>query len=173
MNKFNHLSMSGIVVPTKVRCRNYVDSCGEFSLEFDFEEFEMLLRGMRRVARIYFAAAKPDDGVTLYFPTKSILMRCGRPARIRTMDGFEWALAEIRRRGPAFVYLLTTHPQRGTLGEAVDTETFQLKTDCGEAVENLAVADASLFSAGCEINPQLTLKALATFAARPVIGRAE
>jgi len=170
MRKFNHLSMSGIVVPTKVRGSNYVDSCGDFHLEFDCEEFEMLLRGMRRIARIYFAAAKPDDGVTLHLPTKAILMRFGRPACIRTMDDFEWALAQIRRRGPAFVNLLTTHPQGGaSLGDVVDTETFQMKTDSGERINNLTIADSSIFPAGCEINPQLTLKALATLAARRML----
>jgi choline dehydrogenase-like flavoprotein len=173
MQKFNHLSMSGIVVPTDVRCGNYVDSCGDFHLEFDQEEFEILLRGMRRVARIYFAAAKPDDGVTLHLPTKSILMRRGRPVRIRCMEDFEWALNQIRRRGPAFVNLLTTHPQGGNvLGDVVDPMTYQLMTGGGERVENLTVADASIFPAGCEINPQLTLKALATLASQHVIDRA-
>ncbi len=173
MRKFNHLSMSGIVVPTKVRCSNYVDSCGEFHLEFDCDEFEMLLRGMRRIARIYFAAAKPGDGVKLYLPTKSILMRCGRPAVIRSMEDFEWALQQIRRRGPAFVNLLTTHPQGGaSLGDVVDRETFQVQAS-GQTIENLSVSDASLFPAGCQINPQLALKALATLSAQQVIHRAE
>ena len=173
MRKFNHLSMSGIVVPTKVRCGNYVDACGEFHLEFDRDEFEMLLRGMRRIARIYFAAAKPDDGVTLHLPTKSILMRNGNPARIRCMEDFEWALCQIRKRGPAFVNLLTTHPQGGSaLGDVVDRTTFQVLTDSGEAIENLIVSDASLFPAGCEINPQLTVKALATLAAQQIVNRA-
>ena len=173
MHKFNHLSMSGIVVPTEVRSSNYVDGCGKFNLEFDCREFEMLLRGMRRIARIYFAAAKPDDGVTLYLPTKSILMRGNRPAVIRCMADFEWALCEIRKRGPAFVNLLTTHPQGGaSLGDTVDPETFTLKTDCGERIDNLTVSDATLFPAGCEINPQLTVKVLATLAAQKVIDRA-
>ncbi|MCG8652682.1 MAG: GMC family oxidoreductase, partial [Pirellulales bacterium] len=172
MRKFNHLSMSGIVVPTKVRRSNYVDSCGKFHLEFDCEEFEMLLRGMRRIARIYFAAAKPGDGVRIFLPTKSILMRRGRPAVIRSMEDFEWALAQIRRRGPAFVNLLTTHPQGGAaLGDVVDQETFRLMTGRGEQIENLTVSDASLCPAGCEINPQLTVKALATLAAQKIIDR--
>lgn len=172
MRKFNHLSMSGIVVPTKVRCSNYVDSCGEFHLEFDCDEFEMLLRGMRRIARIYFAAVKPDDGVTLHLPTKSILMRNGNPVRIRCMEDFEWALSQIRKRGPAFVNLLTTHPQGGSaLGDVVDRKTFQVMTDSGEAIKNLTISDASLFPAGCEINPQLTVKALATLAAQQIIDR--
>ncbi|MGB7346632.1 MAG: GMC family oxidoreductase N-terminal domain-containing protein [Pirellulaceae bacterium] len=169
MRKFNHLSMSGIVVPTEVRCGNYVDSCGKFHLELDCNEFEMILRGMRRIARIYFAAAKPDDGVTLHLPTKSLLMRGGCPLRIRTMADFEWALCVIRKRGPEFINLLSTHPQGGaSLGDVVDPATFQVKTDCGETIENLTVSDAALFPAGCEINPQLTVKALSTLAAHQV-----
>ena len=88
------------------------------------------------------------------------------------MEDFEWALTQIRRRGPAFVNLLTTHPQGGaSLGDVVDTHSFRLKTDSGEQIENLTVADASIFPAGCEINPQLTLKALSTLAAQKIIDR--
>ncbi|KAA5543189.1 NAD(P)-binding protein [Roseiconus nitratireducens] len=174
MRKFNHLSMSGIVVPTQVRCQNYVDACGEFHIELDCSEFELLLAGIRRIGRIYFAAAKPGDGVTLHLPTKAMLLRGGRQAMIRDMNDLEWAIGEIRRRGPAFVNLLTTHGQGGaSLGEVVDQETFQVKTDCGQRVSNLTVADASVFPAGCEINPQLTLKAMATLAAEQVIRRTE
>ncbi|MFK8112708.1 MAG: GMC family oxidoreductase N-terminal domain-containing protein [Rubripirellula sp.] len=172
MRKFNHLSMSGIVVPTQVRPSNYVDTCGKFHLEFDCDEFELLLRGMKRIARIYFAAATPEDGVTLHLPTKAILMRHGRPVRIRNMDDFDWALCQIRKRGPAFVNLLTTHAQGGSsLGDVTDPTTFQLMTECGERVENLTVSDASVFPAGCEINPQLTVKAMATLAAHQVLER--
>ena len=172
MHKFNHLSMSGIVVPTKVRPCNYVDACGKVELELDCDEFDMLLRGMRRVARIYFAAAKPDDQVRLHLPTKAVLLRGGRPAVIRCMDDFEWALREIRRRGPAFINLLTTHTQGGaSLGDVVNAETFQMQTDCGEVIQNLTVADATVFPAGCEINPQLTIKALASLAADQISQR--
>jgi choline dehydrogenase-like flavoprotein len=46
-----------------------------------------------------------------------------------------------------------------------------VKTGCGEAIENLTVSDATLFPAGCEINPQLTVKALSTLAAAQVSRR--
>lgn len=172
MRKFNHLSMSGIVVPTQVRSCNYIDHCGNIKITLDCDEFEMLLLGVQRIARIYFAATKPDDGVTLHLPTKALLLRGGRPLRIRDMEDLQWAIGEIRRRGPAFINLLTTHGQGGaSIGDVVDPRTFLVKTDCGNHVENLTVADASLFPAGCEINPQLTLKALATIAAEQVIER--
>lgn len=172
MKKFNHLSMAGIVVPTHVRCSNYVDACGKVHIELNRDEFELLLRGMRRIARIYFAAAKPDDGVTLHLPTKALLLRCGRPLQIRSMKDFEWALAQIRRRGPAFINLLTTHAQGGVgLGDVLDTRTFRVKTESQEVIENLTVCDSSIFPAGCEINPQLTLKALATLASAQIMAR--
>ncbi len=172
MRNFNHLSMAGIVVPTAVRPGNYVDPCGKIHIELDCEEFELLLSGMRRIARIYFAAAKPDDPVTLHLPTKAVLMRGGRPLTIKSMDDFEWALCQIRRRGPAFINLLTTHSQGGNgLGEVVDTMTFRAKTDSDQIIENLTVSDSSIFPACCEINPQLTVKALATIAAEQILLR--
>ena len=97
MKKFNHLSMAGIIVPTQVRSSNYTGIDGKLKLELDAEEFEMLLQGMRRVAEIFLAAQKPDDGVSLYLPTKSVLLRNNRPCRVRTMNDFEWAMNEIRQ----------------------------------------------------------------------------
>ena len=172
MKKFNHLSMAGIVVPTKVRCSNFADLNGKVHLQLDDKEFDLLLQGMRRIAEIFLAAQRPDDAVSLYLPTKSVLRRDDRPFRVRTMDDFQWAMNEIRKRGPAFVNLLSTHPQGGvSLGDVVDPHTFQVKTDCDERVQNLTVADATLFPAGCEINPQLTVKALATLASNQIIDR--
>ena len=172
MQKFNHLSMAGIVVPTQVRPSNYVDRCGNVEIQLDCNEFEMLLLGMRRIARIYFAATKPDDGVTLHMPTKAVILRGGRPLRIRNMADFEYALCVIRKRGAPFLNLLTTHSQGGvSLGEVLDPESFRVKTDCDELIQNLTVADSSVFPAGCEINPQLTLKALSTVASHRLIQR--
>ncbi len=172
MKKFNHLSMAGIVVPTQVRQSNYVDIDGNIELKMDDTEFDMLLQGMRRIAEIYFAAQRPGDGVTLYLPTKALLLRNGVPLKIRTKCDFEWAMSEIRKRGPAFVNLLSTHPQGGAcLGDVVDPNSFQVKTDCGEVVENLTVADATLIPAGCEINPQLTVKALSMLASDQILNR--
>ena len=172
MKKFNHLSMAGIVTPTQVRCSNFVDANGKIQLSLDDKEFELLLQGIRRVGEIYLAAQQPDDAVTLYLPTKSLLMRNGQPFKARTLCDLDWALNEIRQRGPAYINLLSTHPQGGaSLGEVVDQNSFQVKTDSGEFVENLAVADATLFPAGCEINPQLTTKALAAMASEQILSR--
>ena len=164
--------MAGIVVPTQIRPSNYADIEGNIELSIDNAEFDLLLQGMRRIAEIYFAARRPGDGVTLFLPTKALLLRNGVPLKVRTMHDFEWAMNEIRKRGPAFVNLLSTHPQGGAcLEEVVDPHSFQVKTDGGEVVENLTVADATLFPAGVEINPQLTVKALATLASEQILNR--
>lgn len=174
MRKYNHLSISGLFVPTKVRPENCVRPDESIHLELDAEEFELLLRGMERIGRIYLAAATPDNGVTLYLPTKALLLdRCCRPLAIRTYGQLRWALAEIRQRGPAFVNLLTSHPQGGNpLGGVVDPWSFRVNLCDGRQVQNLYVADASIFPAGCEMNPQLTVKALAHFAADRLLSAA-
>ncbi|MBW3599912.1 MAG: GMC family oxidoreductase, partial [Planctomycetes bacterium] len=172
MRKYNHLSISGLFVPTKVRPKNRIRHDGSVDLELDAEEFELLLRGIERIGRIYLAAATPENGVTLHLATKAMLLdACGRPVRIRTYGQLRWAIAEIRKRGPAFVNLLTSHPQGGNcLGSVVDPATFRLNLCDGRQVENLRIVDGSIFPAGCEINPQLTIKALAHFAADRILG---
>ena len=50
------------------------------------------------------------------------------------------------------------------MGAVVDTQTFKV-----EGIDNLHVVDASIFPRGCEINPQLTLKALAKIAAARLV----
>jgi hypothetical protein len=167
MNRYNHISTAGMVVPTKVRPQNRVKVDGKVTLELDREEFELLVAGMRRIARIFLAAATLDNGVTIYLPTKGLLLdeHC-RPRTIRNEADLEVALEEIRRRGPSFISMLTTHLQGGnSLGHVTSRDTFRVMTQPHGQIENLYVADASIFPAGCETNPQLTVKALANYAA--------
>lgn len=172
MNKYNQISMAGMVVPTKVRAENCIRADGETDLNLDAEEFDLLLAGMRRIARIFLAAAAADNGVAIHLPTKGLLLdSCGRPRVIRSEADLEAALAEIRRRGPAFVNLICTHLQGGnSLGLVTSRDTFRVVTQGDGEIENLYVADSSIFPAGCEINPQLTVKTLAMYAADAMLG---
>lgn len=174
MRKYNHISIAGLFVPTAVRPENRILPDGSVRLELDRAEFELMLRGIERIGRIYLAAATPENGVSLYLPTKAVLLdRCGRPATIRTYGQLRWALAEVRKRGPEFLNLLTAHPQGGNaLGGVVHQETFCVQLCDGRQIDNLCVADASIFPFGCGINPQLTIKALAHFAADRLLARA-
>jgi choline dehydrogenase-like flavoprotein len=172
MRKYNHIASAGMVVPTAVRPENRISESGSILLELNQDEFELLLRGMLRIGHIFLAATKPDDGVTLYLPTKSVMLDdCGRPLEIRNEAQLRAAIEVIRGRGPAYLNLVTSHPQGGNcLGKVVDPTTFRLNLSDGRQVQNLYLADASVFPAGCEVNPQLTLTALASFAADAMIG---
>ena len=174
MGCYNHLSTAGMFVPTKVRSENRVPSDGKIKFSLDEAERELLIRGMERIGEIYLAAATPDNPVELFLPTKGVLLDdCGRPFRIRNREQLTWAINEVRRRGPAYVNLLSSHPQGGNpLGSVVDQSSFRAMDDCGRTVDNLYVADASILPAGCEVNPQLTVKALASFAADQMLAAA-
>ncbi len=171
---YNHLSIAGMFVPTKVRPENRISPSGKIAFSLDEKEHELLVRGMERIGEIYLAAATPDNPVELFLPTKGMLLdECGRPFRIRNREQLAWALNQVRCRGPEFVNLLSSHPQGGNpLGSVVDPSSFRALDDCGKTVDNLYVADASIFPAGCEINPQLTVKALASFAADQILAAA-
>lgn len=173
MQRYNHISICGMVVPTKVRPENHIDPSGKVRLTIDRDEFELLLAGIRKIGRIFLAAATSDNGVTLQLPTKAILTDSqGDRVAIRTLECLDWALQQIRRRGPEFLNLATAHPQGGNpLGSVVDPASFRVQTSDRGPIENLYVADASLFPAGCEVNPQLTIKTLATFAADVILSK--
>ncbi|MEX0586447.1 MAG: GMC oxidoreductase, partial [Pirellulales bacterium] len=171
MRKFNHMASAGMVVPTGVRPENRVEEDGTLSLELNDREFELLLRGMLRIGQIFLAATTSENGLTLHLPTKAVLLDdCGQPMVIRTEQQLRHAIEMIRCRGAAFVNLLTSHPQGGNaLGKVVNAETFRVQLADGSQVQNLYMADASIFPAGCEVNPQLTVTALASFAASSML----
>lgn len=167
------ISMAGMVVPTRVRPQNRIAPDGSIHLEVDQEEFELLLKGIEKIGRIFLAAATPDNGVTLHLPTRAVLLDgCGRPVAIRSFEALAWAIQQIRCRGPAFLLLATAHPQGGNaLGSVVDPATFRVQLADRRPIENLYAVDASIFPAGCGVNPQLTVHALASFAAEEMLAQ--
>jgi hypothetical protein len=172
MRHYNHMASAGMVVPTGVRPENCIKADGSLALELNQSEFELLLRGILRIGQIFLAATTPDNGAELHLPTKAVLLdENGHPLKIRTEAQLRAAIETIRCRGPAFVNLLTSHPQGGNaLGKVVDPSTFRVMLADGNQVQNLYVADASLFPAGCEVNPQLTVTGLASYAADSMLG---
>jgi len=165
--KYNNLAIAGMVVPTEVRAENRIDEEGKPRLEINDAEFELVLRGIERIGRIFLATATPDNGVTIRISTKALLLDArGCPLEVRSEAALQTAIGEIRCRGPEFLQLATAHPQGGNpLGIVVDPRTFRLQLADQRQVENLRVVDASVFPAGAEVNPQLALHAVAMYAA--------
>ena len=88
------------------------------------------------------------------------------PVRIRDATALERAISVIRCRGPEYLNLATTHLQGGnSLGSVVCRETFRVQDAAGNRSDNLYLADASILPSGCDVNPQLAIKAMATYAA--------
>lgn len=165
MKCYNRLSIAGMFVPTKVRPENRVQM-EDLYLSLDEQEFELICRGIERIANIYLAAQGYGQ-VEIFLPTKGVLLDpCGDPVKILDHATLSWAMEQVRCRGPEFVSLLSSHPQGGNaLGKVVDRYSYNAMDDCQRQIVNLKVADASVFPAGCAINPQLTVKTIASFAA--------
>jgi hypothetical protein len=135
-------------------------------LSLNPQEFELICRGIERIAKIYLAVQGYGQ-VEIFLPTKGMLLdHCGAGVKIVDHQSLNWAMEQIRRRGPAFISLLSSHPQGGNaLAAVVDKTSFNAMDQCGRQVTNLKVADASVFPHGCQINPQLTVKTIASLAA--------
>ncbi|MEM7477815.1 MAG: GMC oxidoreductase [Planctomycetota bacterium] len=168
MNKFRHLITCGIVIPTKVRKKNKISANGRAVLDLSETEFELYMKGLKLVAEIFFAAAEAEgDTVELIFPTKGAILdeKTGKPLKVTDPKTLKYAVQYIEKRGVPFLNIICTHPQGGNpLGKVVDNSSFKVMN-----TENLFIADASVFPGPCKINPQLTLKALAHYAADQVI----
>jgi choline dehydrogenase-like flavoprotein len=165
MKCFNRLSIAGMFVPTQVRPENRVEP-EKIYLSLNPQEFELICRGIERIAKIYLAVQGYGQ-VEIFLPTKGMLLdHCGAGVKIVDHQSLNWAMEQIRRRGPAFISLLSSHPQGGNaLAAVVDKTSFNAMDQCGRQVTNLKVADASVFPHGCQINPQLTVKTIASLAA--------
>ena len=95
----------------------------------------------------------------------------GGPAPIRKAQQEADAARFVPVTGAAQLNLGTSHPQGGNRigrhpGSSVVDPTFRV-----HGVENLFVTDASVFPAGCGVNPQLTVMALASLAADEIVRR--
>lgn len=131
----------------------------EINYELADADRTVFIRGAREMARIYFAA-----GATTVWP----LMNPG----IEAATSLEAALAQLPDDLPAQrLNPYGSHPQ-GTCRISADPKNGVCKPS-GETheVQNLFVADGSLFPSALGVNPQITILALATGIARDVARR--
>src|SRR5690606_6264330 len=104
MRAYNHLSICGALVSTRERPENIITKEGKPLLNLNQEEFEQALRGILQIGRIYLSAASSGDGVSLFLPTKNVLLdENGEILRIRSEKTLAKAIGKIRSEGPAFL----------------------------------------------------------------------
>jgi choline dehydrogenase-like flavoprotein len=158
MRQYRQLASAGVVVPSKPSGR--LSFLTDIVLGLDGDELERLKRGVAELARLFLAS----DVVDTVIPSTSEPL----PIRKGQQDA-DVARFRAQVTAPAHLNLGTAHPQGGNRigkhsGSSVVDRSFKV-----HGVTNLFVTDASVFPAGCGVNPQLTAMALASLAADEIL----
>jgi choline dehydrogenase-like flavoprotein len=159
MRSYPRLTAAGVVVASKPSGRLGVLT--DLVLGLDDDELQRMKRGVTELAAIFLAA-----GADTVIPSTADPLPIRREQQQADTARFMDSVTST-----AQLNLGTSHPQGGNRigrhsGSSSVDPTFRV-----HGVDNLFVTDASLFPAGCGVNPQLTVMALASLAADE-IGRA-
>jgi choline dehydrogenase-like flavoprotein len=158
MRSYGQLASAGVVVPTKPSGR--LGLVTDIVLGLDHDELERMKRGVVELAALYLATNEVDQ----------VIPSTADPLPIRR-DHKDEDIARFKNQvtTPAQLNLGTAHPQGGnrigkSSGSSVVDASFRV-----HGIPNLFVTDASVFPAGCGVNPQLTVMALASLAADEIL----
>ncbi len=159
MREYDRLASCGVVVPSDDI--GTVDALGVLTMNLTDRQFDLLVKGIADIARIFFAAGARE--VMPAYRTRSPV--------VLEKDDVGQAESILRKElgGPDGLGLATSHPQGGNALREGRTHGVVSKDFTVYGVENLFVADASVFPAGCGVNPQLTVMGLAHLAADRVL----
>jgi choline dehydrogenase-like flavoprotein len=155
MQRSNHLVAYGLVVGTSATGRAYVSPVtGDSGLRFTppSADMERVGRGLEALATVLFDAGARR--VMLNTWDHGTITGPGDISRIRALTA-----------DPEFITLASSHPQGGNAinhdpRRGVVDEHFRV-----HGYDNLYVCDASVFPGSVQVNPQMTVMALARYAA--------
>ena len=159
LHSYGSMAAAGVVVPSKPSGR--LGLLTDLVLGLDADEVERMKRGVGELAALFIAAG-----------AETVVPGTVDPLPIRrTQQQADTARFLAQVRGAAQLNLGTSHPQGGNrigrrAGSSVVDPGFRV-----HGVDNLFVTDASVFPAGCGVNPQLTVMALASLAADEIVHR--
>lgn len=158
MAEYRRLAACGVVVPSDRR-GEINRLTGTLALSLSDDELSRMVKGIISVAQIFIKA-----GAELVIPSTA------RPLYFRPQS-FDDDSRLLRQsiRGGADLNLATAHPQGGNAIGRHETTSVVNERFALYDFKNLFVADASLFPAGCGVNPQLTAMALSHLAADNVL----
>jgi choline dehydrogenase-like flavoprotein len=159
LRDYPRLAACGVVVPTGPH--GSLGITWDPVLTLNAAELERMRRGVLEAATLYFNAGADEILPATQGPLS--IRRATRPQDEKTF------LSRVRKTSD--LMLSTAHPQGGNAigrreGKSVVGPEFR-----PHGIDRLTVADASLFPAGCGVNPQMTAMALAHLAAERVIGK--
>lgn len=152
MRGYDRMAVCGVVVPTVNE--GAAEPLDTIKLSLTSGEFGRMVQGIEQIAELFFEA-----GASEVIPATRHAVSIRRASATSDVNDLRRAL-----RGPADLALATPHPQGGNAmrrgADGVVDESFRVR-----GLANVSVADASLFPAGCDVNPQNTVMALAHLAA--------
>lgn len=161
LREYPRLAACGVVVPTGPH--GSLGITWDPVLSLNEAELEHMRQGVLAAATLYFNA-----GADEVLPATQAPLSIRRAQRPQDEQVFRNTV-----RKSSDVMLSTAHPQGGNAigkraGKSVVGPDFR-----PHDIERLYVADASLFPAGCGVNPQMTVMALAHLAAERVIAASD
>jgi choline dehydrogenase-like flavoprotein len=157
LRDYPRLAACGVVVPTGPH--GSLGITWDPVLSLNEAELERMRRGVAAAATLYFNA-----GADEILPATQAPLSIRKAQRPQDEQAF---LNRVRRSSD--LMLSTAHPQGGNaIGKREGTSVVGPEFR-PHGIERLYVADASLFPAGCGVNPQMTVMALAHLAAERVM----
>jgi choline dehydrogenase-like flavoprotein len=154
MGRFRHLTASGVLVGTRGTARLRSALTGGVDIDYTpaREDLETLVEALKLLGRIYLAA-----GARRVMPSTFQLHEFTSPDQLDRLDEYVGK--------SSYLSIGTGHPQGGN---ALSGDSRRGVVDPSFRVhgfENLFVCDASVFPTATTVNPQLTVMALADYAA--------
>jgi choline dehydrogenase-like flavoprotein len=154
MNRFRHLTAAGVLVGTTQTARLRSALTGGVDIDYTpgRADVDTLIDALKLLARIYLAA-----GARRVMPSTFRFHAFTDESQLDQLDHY--------RQNSSYLSIGTGHPQGGNAlssddGQGVVDPSFRV-----HGFENLFVCDASVFPSATTVNPQLTVMALADYAA--------
>ncbi len=157
MTRYRYLATAAPVVGSAANGALKRGLLGGYEVDYAMsdDDFGRLKQGMRLLSRVYLRAR-----ARAVFPSTFDTRAIG------SEDDIERILAEIRR--PEDVALTSAHPQGGN-PMSDNTRLGAVGSDFRvHGFDNLFVCDASVFPTSVKVNPQLTILAMAEYAAETI-----
>jgi choline dehydrogenase-like flavoprotein len=155
MSRFRHLTAAGVLVGTTHMARLRPALTGGVDIDYTPSERDVktLVEALKLLSRIYLAA-----GAKRVMPSTFRFHAFTDESQLDQLDDY------VKNSG--YLSIGTGHPQGGNAvssdpGKGVVDPSFRV-----HGFENLFVCDASVFPTATTVNPQLTVMALANYAAR-------
>jgi len=158
LEKYDYFAIAGVLIQDEANGTVSLNWSKDAVVDYTLSDSdgEKLLKGLKTVAKIFFAAGA----------TKVITGHIHKTVLESIDDLF---LIDERGFGLGSFRMASAHPQGGNR-MGVDKKTSVVNSYCrSHDIENLYICDASVFPTSLGVNPQLTVMTIASLAAKKIL----